>query len=289
ARTCGLFVGLALGCLVGQALAQGGPRLPELDQAQEHLDAGDFEAAVSTLNRGLASPDVTDEQLVELYRLLGLAQLYLGHEDKARQAFEKLLQARPDFEVPKGAPPKVKALYARIKEDIRKRRLRPVTLSVDPLLDTQGGQPLELTARVENVGLGASVKLYYRRAGVQAYSSVNLRREQGAQERFVAQIPAFELPAEKRAYDIEYYLEVADAAQRRLAGRGDPFRPSTFRVLPPTPVASPAVASTPWYQNPWLWVGAGVVAAGATAGVVFVATQKQTGSLPITIRVEGGP
>jgi hypothetical protein len=47
---------------------------------------------------------------------------------------------------------------------------------------------------------------------------------------FVATVPAFELPQEVLAYGVDDYVEVADGAQRRFAGRGDPFNPLTFTV-----------------------------------------------------------
>src|SRR3954470_15382760 len=57
------------------------PRVPELEKAIEQVDNGDFEEAVKTLHQGLAQPDLTDDQLAEMYRLLGLANLYLGNEE----------------------------------------------------------------------------------------------------------------------------------------------------------------------------------------------------------------
>src|SRR4051812_22940074 len=84
-----------------------GPTNPEITRAQEQIEQGDFEEAVKTLQAALDAPDVTDDQLVELYRLLGLASLYLGDEARAREAYERLLQARPDFELPRNAPPKL--------------------------------------------------------------------------------------------------------------------------------------------------------------------------------------
>lgn len=277
------MAGLGVGWLALGAHASTGPASPELEKAQKLLEAGEFEAAVEMANRGLAAADLSDDQLVELYRLLGLAQLYLGDENEARSAFEKLLQARPDFELPKGSPPKVQKLYARIKDDIRKRRVRPITLNAEPIGDRQGGQATEVLATIEAMGPGTKAKLYYRRIGTQAYSSVDFRRQQTGPENFTAQIPAFELPAESGPYEIEYYLEVADAAQRRLAGKGDAYSPLTFRVLP---LVSAPKAKEPaaWYQSPWLWVGVGVVAAGATAGIIL-ATQQPSGSLPITVRL----
>lgn len=278
---------LLLALWAGPSRAQVAPRVQEIQRATEQIEAGDFEDAVRTLNKGLSVPDLTDDQLVELYRLLGLAWLYLGNEDRARDAYEKLLQARPDFELPKSEPPKIRDLFKRIKEDIKKRRVRPVSLQVDPLTEVAPNEPLALGARITDLPLASKAKLFYRRAGVQSFSSVDFVRSKTAKDDFTAIVPAFEFPAEQTAWDVEYYVEVADAAQRRLAGRGDAFNPSTFKVLPLGVEPGARTTARPWYAIPWVWIGIGVGVAGLTTGVVLLATQKQTATLPITIRVEG--
>jgi tetratricopeptide (TPR) repeat protein len=266
------------------------PKNETIEKAAKQVDEGDFEDAVHTVEKGIDAADLTDDQLAELYRLLGLAHLYLGNEDRARDAFEKLLQARPDYDLPKSTPPKIRSIYARIKEDIRKRRVRPVTLTPYTVGDVEGGAPVEVTARIEDMALGAKARLFYRRAGAQNFSSTDFVREKGSKTDFTAVVPAFEVPAEEAIYDVEYYLEVADAAQRRLAGRGDPYTPLSFRVLAKKTVdEQPVVRAKPWYQNPWVWVGIGVGAAALGTGAVVLATQPQTATLPIKIQIDGMP
>jgi tetratricopeptide (TPR) repeat protein len=265
-------------------LFQMAPARPEIARAQEQIEDGDFEEAVRTLESGLDAPDVTDDQLVELYRLLGVTSLYLGDEARAREAYEMLLQARPDYELPRTAPPKIRALYARIKEDIKNRRVRPVTLQVDPIPDTEGHEPVTAEARITDMALGARARLFYRRAGAQAFSSVDFTRDRTNKERYSVTLPAYELPPAASPYEVEYYFEVADAAQRRLAGRGDAFKPLLFQV---NPVASSlaVVNERPWYKSPWLWVAVGAVAVAGTAGAVVYATSDNRALVPITIRV----
>jgi tetratricopeptide (TPR) repeat protein len=271
----------------GPLLFQLGPTNAEISRAQEQIEQGDFEEAVKTLQAGLDAPDVTDDQLVELYRLLGLASLYLGDEARAREAYERLLQARPDFELPRNAPPKLRQLYARIKEDIKSRRVRPVTLLVDPIPDPTGGEPVQVDARIENMALGAKAKLFFRRAGDEAYSSVDFVRARGTKDRYQTTLPAYELPSEANPYEVEYYFEVADAAQRRLAGRGDSFHPLIFQVMPRQAAGQTAEASSgrPWYKSPWLWVGVGAVVVGGTAAGVALSSSPDRGHVPVTIRV----
>jgi tetratricopeptide (TPR) repeat protein len=275
--------------LAATLLGQVAPKNEAIAKGSQQVDDGDFEDAVKTLEKGLEQPDLTDDQLVELYRLLGLSHLYLGNEEKARDAFEKLLQARPDYELPKTAPPKIRTLYARIKDDIRKRRVRPVTLAVEAIPDVDGGAAVVVPARIEDMALGAKAKLFFRRAGVQAYSSVDFTREKGSKVDYVATIPAFEVPVEEAGFDMEYYVEVADAAQRRLAGRGDAFNPLTFHVASPAATPPPVAKSRPWYKNAGGGVGSGAGAAAVTTGVVLIATSQQSATLPIQIQIEGMP
>lgn len=275
--------------IVDVPLAQA-PVLPELEQAQSQLDNAEFEEAVKTLGQALNAPDVSDDQLVEIYKLLGLAHLYMGNEDKARDAYEKLLQARPDFELPRTAPPKIRSIYARIKEDIKKRRVRPVTITTEPVERVTGGEPLEIRAKIEDLALGSKPKLYYRRGGEQSYSSVDFVRDRKDKTLYRAIIPAFELPQEPATYDFEYYLEVADAAQRRLAGRGDAYAPQQFAVVAKNDnFTGGGTGEDSWYKNPWIWIGAGVLVAGAGVGVYFLANQRQTGSVTVTVTYSAGP
>lgn len=282
-----LLVGLLI--VPPRAFAQVSPRLPEVARAQEQIDEGEFEEAVRTLQKGLASTELTDDQLVELYRLLGLSQLYLGNEERARDAYEKLLQARPDFDLPKSEPPKIRKLFERIKEDIKKRRVRPVTVTVDEIAEVVPGEPLAIGAHIEDLPLGAKAKFFYRRAGQQSFSSVDFSRRKGNREQFAGIVPAFELPAESSAYEIEWYVEVADGAQRRLAGKGDAFAPLSFKVLPKGVEPGARTEALPVYKSPWFWIGIGLGVAAVTTGVVLLATQKQYGSMTITVPVQESP
>jgi len=280
-----ICLALAGPALPARALASSGPGSEEVEKAQRQIDEGDFELAVRTVEAALDEEDLSDDVLVELYRLLGLAYLYLGDEPKARDAYEKLLQARPDFELPRSAPPKIRELYDRILRDIRHRRVRPVTLELSPISGAQGGREVDVAANIADLPLGARAKLYYRRGGAQAYSSVDFVRQRGATSRYTAVLPGFAVPEEPHPYEVEYYVEVADAARRRLAGRGDAFSPLAFKVAGAAPSTLPA--RNAWWQNPWVWIAGGAVAAGATAGIVYVATQPRTGDVKITISVSG--
>lgn len=159
-----------------------------------------------------------------------------------------------------------------------------MTLIAEAITQVRANEPLVVKVRIEDLSQGAKAKFYYRRAGVQGYSSVHFTRI--APEEFQAVVPAYEIPRAPHPYEIEYFFEVADAALRRLAGKGDAFNPLTFSVLSMAEAVSHRADEGAWYRNPWVWVVGGAVAASATAGVVLIATSQRTGNITITIRTQ---
>jgi tetratricopeptide (TPR) repeat protein len=266
------------------------PRNTAIARAQLLVDEGDFEEALKVLKSGIEAPDISDNELAELFRLQGLSFLYLGDQVKAREAFEKLLQARPDAELPKNTAPKIKELYSKIKEDIKKRRVKPVKLIAENIPDVEAGNPVQVAVTIEDMALGARAKLYFRKSGQQNFSSIDLSRIKDSKTEYTGTIPDLNLSGETAFFEIEYYIEVADGAQRRLAGKGDAFSPLSFGVQPSVK-ASTGTASDEkkWYQSPWVWIGIGAGVAAATTAIVLVATTKETATLPVKITIEGAP
>ncbi len=265
------------------------PRREAISTASELLERGEFERASKALDQALLQPDLTDDELVDIYRLLGLCRLYLGDEEGAREAFEKLLQARPEFELPRTAPAKVLAIYGRIKEDIKKRRLKPITLTLEFPARATRAAPVTVHAHIENLILGSKARLFFRRAGEEAWASIDFRRSGGAPAEFEAVLPESVASATPRG-EIELYAEVSDAAARRLAGKGDPLHPIVLSTQGEGDRSG--LEELPWYKNGWVWLGiAGGVAAaaGAATAIALAASSHPQGTLPIRIRVVGGP
>lgn len=258
------------------------PHGDTVERVEDLLSEGEFEQAVQALNARLDDPTVPDAELVELYRLLGLAQLYVGNEAAARDAYEKLLQAQPEYELPRTAPPKIRELYARIKADIRERFVAPVTIILHSIDAHPGGQPLTVFAKVTDAPLGAQPKLHYRHRGAKVYSSVAFAREPTVKETFTARIPAFDLRLEGAPYGVEYYIEVTDASGRLLAAEGSATAPRRFTVTAGDGIRDPGAAAAEagakaWYKRPWVWVVTGVVVAGAAATVIVVTRKPPDG------------
>jgi tetratricopeptide (TPR) repeat protein len=260
---------------------------PLIEHAQKQMDNADFEAAVQTLNQAVADPDNTTEALAVIYRMLGNCYLYMDDGPKARAAFERLLEVQPDYELPPSAPPKLRDLYKRIKDDIRRGRVKPVRLVHERLTAVPPDRPVEISAQIIDLPLGARARVYYRRAGTESYSSVDLKRKLHT-DTFSATLPGFELPP--GGSGMEYYLEVTDAAQRRIAGAGDALEPTSFQVAreeQPPPESKPAEESV--LSKPTLWaIVGGVVLVGLAAGgaTYLIVNQQHTGTLTVTVKAQ---
>lgn len=274
----------------------GGPRLtwaadfpqnPHIGAAQTALDQGQLEQAASELQKALAEPDNSDDALVEIYRLQAFVALYKGNRPEARRALEKLFQANPDYELRKGAPPKIRDLFHEVQADVRAHRVKPVTLEFNPPSALVAGGPANIDATVKDLPSGARVRFFYRRVGSEAYSGLELKPANG---HYQATLPASELPISDAPFALESYLEVDDTAGRRLAGRGDALAPLTVRVRAPEvgseggPEVPPAVTEeSHWYEKWYVWTAIGVGAAAAGGATYYLLSRPKTGTLPLTV------
>jgi len=245
-----------------------------LRKARRSLEAGDFERSIKVAQLVLEDKEALPQSMqAEAYRLLGLAQLYLGRERQALASYEELLRIQPDYQLPSTAPPKVQEIFKRIVEEIAGRRLPPVTLSVAQIPDSVGDRPLTLRAQILNMAPFLKAKLYYRGPASREFSSADFARVQTEGDVYAATIPAYDLRSEEQPYPLEYYVEVADAARRRLAGQGTADQPERFKVLP----AAPNGATKPWYKKPLVWgIVGGVVLTSVVVGIA-VANSNRAG------------
>ena len=78
------------------ALALAAP--PDLKRAKDRYDFGAYAEAAAALRQLLAgTPELTDAEAVDAYRMLGIAEYQLGDKLAARAAFVNLLSFEPDY------------------------------------------------------------------------------------------------------------------------------------------------------------------------------------------------
>ncbi len=90
------------------------PAADELRRGKNSFDRGEYGRA-SEILRPLLYPEIrleSEGQIVEAYRMLGVAELFQGDNDAAAQEFRKLLQVRPAYRFdPLLDPPQVVDLF----------------------------------------------------------------------------------------------------------------------------------------------------------------------------------
>lgn len=99
-----------------------------LQEANAMLRRGEYWAVPLRLVRLLAQQQVSDEHLVEVYRLLGSAYVAVGREELATRAFSEVLKRRPGYALDNitTSPKVIRALEA-AKSELKqgKRRVNP--------------------------------------------------------------------------------------------------------------------------------------------------------------------
>lgn len=92
---------------------------PELKRAKDRFEFGAYADAAGTLRQLLAGdPDLSDDEFVDAFRMLGIAEYHLGDLPQARAAFVNLLSYDPDYALdPFLVPPAIVEFFDRVKKE----------------------------------------------------------------------------------------------------------------------------------------------------------------------------
>jgi hypothetical protein len=250
-----------------ELLAQG--RIPE---AQRELDT----AATLPGN----SPATRQEIAVVRAQLLLLQKT--PNEVAARGLVVQLLHADPEGKAFAGAAPAVVEFVQRVRAE------QPLVLH-DKAAPSRPGRPIKLKARLADPqGKVAGLTLHFRGHGAGAWVKDAMRRDATGWSGLIREPAALAPPGVTDGYLIDYYLTAEDASGRELDANGVEEAPlqleitSASLVEEPAPlpevrwdaaVAPPVAAETkkPWYLEWYVLAGAGVVVAGAVAGITAAA------------------
>ncbi|MBK9030177.1 MAG: hypothetical protein IPL61_02360 [Myxococcales bacterium] len=211
---------------------------------------------------------------VRAWELIALARFIDGDEGGARDAFERLLEADPGFQLrDTSGSPRIRRFFDQIRaEVVPAGAAGDVDLEHAAPRGATAGNRLELDVRATR-GADAvrAVVVLHRRLGALAYAEQPARA--AGDERWRAAVP---LPGARAPYVLEYYLEARGAAGAVLARVASPDAPLSLRVAPGGIGRDKA-----WYGRWYVIAGAAVLAAGATGAIVWTATGGvDDGSLP---------
>lgn len=259
-----------------------------LSEARAQFQQLEYERAIRLLRPIVELPRATKRQKIDALELLGLSELTLGRERKAREAFENLLSLDPRHKLhdPSGSP-KLRQFYEAVKRSFipdYKQAARPgARIEHTPPETATAGHQIVLRARIEGGERSlSSVVVRWRRSRDRAYHTVRMR---GTSERLEARLLA---PRSAHDYVIVYFLEALDSGGQPLARRGQPENPLELTVegsggAPPRSGRDRRDrAAPPFYTRWWFWTLIGVAVAGGVAATAAVLANQGVpdGTLP---------
>lgn len=241
-----------------------------------------YEESIATLSAALVRPGNTNEQKIEINRLLALNYITIGKKEEADSAVRALLVVNPDYQLPATESPRFRDFFAQararweaegrpglVKEE---PTARPVVLKHGPPSQVDPGQAIELRGRLEDPdGRARSVKLYYREGVKGEFLEAPADLSNGSVR---ASIPGSAVKPPL----VDYYFEVTAEDGSVVASRGDAQGPLRIAVREP---------SKGWVLPVAIGGGvlgaAAIVGALALAGVFSSSSERNTANVSITI------
>lgn len=269
-----------------------------LKRAEQAYESLEYEDALRMLVQIQQIPDLTAIQKARTYLYMGVAFTALGRAENAVQAFSEVLKVRPEFRLPPGVSPSIRAMFA--------QALKRLNLPEQP---TPGAQPQAGGAAAEggDVSVEASasrkvaagkpitieieltdpakktreILIHWRRRRGPEYSKIKLEYVPGAKE-ISGTIPAAALTGQ--GGNVVYYVEARDATGKTLATDGSEDDPHQV-------VLSDGQKKKKGTPN-WVWwtvgVGGGVaaVAVAVLTGVLIANSGNGGDSANLTVVIE---
>jgi hypothetical protein len=194
------------------------------------------------------------------YEALGMAELILGREARAREAFEDLLAIDPHYTLnDRSKSPKLRDFFESVRASFVPGYAKaPAEAELEHAAPpgAVAGRPFEIEASVVSGARAvARVTVHSRRQGLLAFAADEMA---GGGGRWRLNL---EPPGDIADYTLEYYLEGTDGSGHVVARVGSPSAPL---ALPVKGAPQPA----PLWRRWWVWtLAAGVVVVGAGLGV----------------------
>ena len=113
-RLAPLALAVAVHAVALPALAQPPPK-DLVQRGHELFDDQRYEESIQTLSGALVRPSNTPQQKLEIYRLLALDHITLGHAEEAENFVRALLAAQPDYELPRSESPRFRDFFAAVR------------------------------------------------------------------------------------------------------------------------------------------------------------------------------
>ena len=193
-----------------------------LAQAQKLYDSLEYDKVAPLAAQALADPAISLDDKLVAYQLQGSALAIIGDPSTAERPFLLLLTVRPGFTLSDDTPPKIKAVFAKVKgefDEVRKAdeaRLRKelaatIELRGAPPPSTVGGRPYRVELSISDPrGVVRTVRMQYRKRGAVSGEYLSLPLAKDARGTWVGAVPG-EWTANDGGFVMDVVVVAADA------------------------------------------------------------------------------
>lgn len=242
-----------------------------LDAGERFFAEQEYGKAIRVLLPVTRDAAATRAQRVRAWELIALSRYILRDLGGARDAFERVLEADPGFQLrDTSGSPTIRAFF----DELRAEVLGAATALVDlehaaPRAGTAGTR-LELEIRATRGAASVTeVVVLHREVGVLAYDTAPARALADGRWRATLRLPPSRRPSTR-----EYYVEARGVGGSVLARIAAPDAPLALEISPGSDDARP------WYGRWYVIAGAAALAAGATGAVILATGGPDDGTLP---------
>jgi hypothetical protein len=211
-----------------------------LQRGRDLYEDQQYEESIQTLSGALVRPDNTLAQKIEIYRLLALDHITLGHKEEAENVVRALLALQPDYALPRTESPRFRDFFAAVRAKweadgrpglaSQASAPEPVTLRHSSPSEAAPDHEITLTATVDGPGRRArQVEVFYRTGARGRFTELTAQFAPADGSARVT-LPA---SAVQPPY-VAYYLLARDAAGLPVASSGDAEAPLRIPVPEPS-------------------------------------------------------
>lgn len=238
-----------------------------LDDGIMALEQQDYEQAQALLEQSLTQGPYSYEQVLSLYRALGIARAFAGDEEGARRAFRQMLAVDTTLILSYTISPKATFLFEKVRQEMVQVKAAQIEVETEPVVRLGQPIPVTLKTKADPFLLLANVELLYRVKGEAQYKRLRLKAPKKPVVVLLEPVPEDVLLADAEGA-LGTILELAVVGYNQDGWE-------VYRGPTPTKPAQVAVGfdnTGPWYSQWWIWglVGAGVAALTTAAVSTYI-------------------
>ena len=265
--------------------AMAGPK-EDLEKAEQAYANLDYEASSKLAQNVVKQKGLTHSELVRAYRIIGITQAILDHEDASRDAFVMLLTYEPDYQADQNLGPKVTTPFFEARGFWRGQPVKP---GIDASATVHAAEAGALKATIRDPShIVKRAEIGYRWGGTGQFKTKPAQVGDNA-------VDLSEAPTGTTRFD--YYVQAFDDKDNPILESGNPTTPKTVTVEaekvapPPGGGEEKKGSSITSKAGFWAVVGGVVVVGAAVAIFAFTRPNNEPSSATLspTLNCAGQP